>query len=63
VNIAEEVAQFQGKSFRIFDFESEVVAGQGVAIFGARKMGAEKCFFADGKTGTPRALASWGDYC
>jgi hypothetical protein len=45
VNIAEEVAQLQGKSFWFTDFGSEVVAGEGVAIFGVRKMGGEKWFF------------------
>jgi hypothetical protein len=55
------VAQLQEKSFRNYDYESEVIAGEGVAIFENRKMVAENGFFSDGERDTPRVLASWGD--
>jgi hypothetical protein len=54
VNIAEEVAQLQEKSFWIFDFGSEVVVGKGDAIFGNRKILIEKCFLEEGNHENPK---------
>jgi hypothetical protein len=48
LNVADEVAQFQEKSLGNFDFESEVVAGEGDRIFETGRLGQEKCFWVKG---------------
>jgi hypothetical protein len=60
VNIAEVVAQLQEKSLRIFDFESEVFAGQGVAIFENRMVGGREMVFCGRRIGDAVSIGKLG---